>query len=369
MPPTTDAQPAAPSPAAEPLAALPVSPVRERISALHGEELTHYQTTGELPEDKSTPTADPSPAIEPTQAAGPSPDAENGPESASGKDEHQEHVPVNESDQQRLRREANKKRWDDLIEERGQLKAKVEIYEKQLAAGTAPKTPIDNPEKPAVSADALPDLDDYLENSKTAKQWQQDFAAAVLTKANAAMDARLNQQTAQTRTESGWQQQLNAGEAAHGKEFRKIAFEAPFSSIGLEQVQLHPQGAAIAYYLGLPENAEEAKELMADTGIDGLDLAALYKAAQHDPKIYARVLEMRGAVKARFQAIAKTLNSKAPADTKPVTSGKLPPSSTVQVPSKGTAVGDPIDDALKRKDTRSYIQLMNDQERRELKNR
>lgn len=358
-----DAQPAASSPApSENLTALPVSPVRERISALQGEDLTHYRNTGELPEDK-TPAAASSPALDtPTQTPDPSSDAVKPPDSAPD-DDPQEPI----SERSKRREEKNKLRFDALTASNGQLKAELELVKKQLAEGTAPKTPTTE----TLKADALtkpPRLKDFPDTPAGVEQWEEATLKWQSEEIERRIEARLNRERATTetaRTNESWSSQLKASESAH-PDFAEIADKAPLSAVGIEILKAHPQGTEILYFLGRTENAEEAMRILQDTDIDGLSYAELRKA-QNQPAIKARTLTALGIARAELNAIGRSLKA-APPKKEPVTSGKLPPSSTVTVPAKGTSIGDPIAEALARKDG-SYIKLMNEQERRELKNR
>ena len=367
-----DAQPAASSPApvvetAVP-ANLPVSSVRERISSLAGDDLAHYRATGEFPEDK-TPAAEPSPAPETTQATDSSSEATKGPEVATGEDD-QEPTPVNESEKAKKARIRNAARWDEVIEERGRLKAENEILRKQLAEGTAPKTSTVEAAKPGEIE--TPDLDDYLEQGKTTKEWQKDYAKAVRAQAKADAEAIVEsaftrEKTVTQNAKAGetFQSRVNAAKAVHA-DYDAVVAKAIYSPAMLDAMRSNEQFAEILYQLGMPEHVAEATRIAKLTDIDGLDYKALSEASKTNPVVRDRIHRAIGRAESEIERFAEKLT--APPEKPRTASGKFAPSSTVQVPAKGTAVGDPIAEALARKDTRTYIRLMREAETRELKN-
>ncbi len=140
----------------------------ERVKALRGTERAHYDLTGELPQ-ASTPAPPAESPTAPDVPAESSPDAEKGPDAAPGTTTT-EHT---ETDKSRKARERNAARWDELIEERGRLKAENELLRKQTAPGAAPKAPaVEAPTMPS-GAPRLKDYDKFGEEA--VPRWETDL--------------------------------------------------------------------------------------------------------------------------------------------------------------------------------------------------
>lgn len=358
MYPVIDAVPAASSPATE-----NANPLRQQLNALDSSARDHFRKTGELPESLTTP-ADSSPATE-TQAQSADPpsdeNAENTSDSAPG-GEPQEPTKDQKQSNRDWRKEVLKVK-DEQIE-----LLKSQLAESRKSAPAAPK--VEAPKPSTAESSELPDLDDYLAQGKTAKQWQADYGKEAIKlavkQAEALIDSRFarEQTSAQAAEKSKlWTASKEAATKKY-KDFEAVADRAPVNPVLVEALRGHAQPAEILYFLGNPANAEEAKRIFADTDIDGLDHETL-KKAQSNPAISARTNTALGIARAEFNAIARSL-LKAPSKEKTVdsVSGGPRPSSEVTVPGKGVPVGNSIEDAIKRGDTRAYRELMNAEDRK-----
>lgn len=365
-----DAQPAASSTAvpAPSSVTLPVNPIRERVNALSSGDREHYRNTGEFPEDKLTQTADPSPAPETTQSTGPSPDAENGPDAASGEDQS-EPAPIAGKPR---RNEKNEQRFELLTSHNAELKARVALLEKTLAEGTAPKTP--SVETPKPDGLKKPRLSDYPGTPEGIAKYEDDQEAYF----DAKNEARFNREKNAQQTEKAnqtWGDRVKAAEAKHpvntekpdGRDYQSVISKLKVTPVMNQEILAHENGAELSYWLGLPENADEMADFIKRTHVGGMSGEQLQSACAKNPAIRDQALIALGVAKAELDRINRSLN-KAPTTPEPKDriGGRHRPSSEVQVPARGTAIGDPIEDALKRRDTKTYIKLMNEKERREL---
>ncbi len=297
---------AAPSPA-------PVEPIAAAFDqdALSKVERQKLAAKGQLP--KRIETAKPAesqPAAEPSEAK-----AETAPESDNGDEE------------EILTPEARKKSNRDWRKE--VVKAKDEqiaFLKEQLAAKSASAPTPKETEAPKTGEITIPDLDDYLAEGKTAKQWQADYAKAVRAQAKADAE-ELFESKSKTST-------LASRIRDAKKEFKDfdalvLKGDAPASTAMIAAIQSREDGMKIAYYLA--QNPTEAERLSKLTTAQG-------------PKSEARVdiefdliSEKLAAPPAEPPApkpVAKTLTS-APAPARPASGG-------------GTAQADPLIAAFER---------------------
>ncbi len=301
-------------------------------------DVTHWEKTGEYQAPESTKPAESSPA-KPTIAE-PSPAASKGPDDAPGKDD----VEPKPEDPRNLRSQLKR------------ANARAEQLERELAESRrpAPETRKEETVSPATAATKAPRLKDYAGTEEGVEQWQAATEAYYVKLAEDRIEARFGRERTQAevwKIAESWDSQVKAATAdtVNFKDFETIADDAVISAAGLEIIKSHPHGAAVLYYLGLPENAELANSIFADTDIDGLDYAALVKA-QANPQIKARTLQALGYARAKFNDIAASLSKKAPTTETPlkeVIRAKPRPSAEAGRGGTGSVSGDPLTQAYK----------------------
>jgi hypothetical protein len=333
----------------------------ERTSALTGKARDHWKLTGDLdaaealiekPEVKTT-TADSSPA-----------DADETSDSAPETVDPEE-TPKPESEKAKARREKNERRWTELFEERGRMKAQIEALEQQLVARTTSKTdektpPVqakDHSQDNAAKRPVRPRLDQF----STVEQYEAAMDSYE-TAVDAYNDRKAEERSASERherersvRESGWSQQVEQAKAKY-KDFDQVAFskDTPASESMISALKSHREGAEIAYHLG--KHPEIAQALAQATHLP--DLAALQRS---NPVQAAYLVGKAEAIVAQeFDRIAKMLSGKPPSEKKETPLPPKPTSEVAVVPKGKTFANDEEMLAhLAKHNFAAYKELMN----------
>lgn len=336
-----DAQPAAPSPA--PAIAAPPSVIPDTSHATDMDDMDPKERSkaifdGRFPK-RIEKTAKPAESPAATNPAAESPKKDASAETAPDSGHGDEDEPANETPAER------RKRNRGLREELLRANERIKVYESQLAESrkSAPAAAKEDPKPQAVAEsvnESLPDLDEYLESGKSAKQWQLDYGKAVREQARkdaqSIVEERFGKYSAeQKQTEAAKSIETRVKEAkVKYSDFEALVLKpespVPASDVMIRDIQSRQDGMDIAYYLAKhPELSAKLAKL----------------TAAGDAKSEARI-------EIEFDRIAEDIKAppaaqaEAPAPKK-LTSAPTPPK---PVSGSGAATGDPLKKAYAEKD-------------------
>lgn len=245
-------------------------------------------------------------------------------------------------DEETLSPAERKKRNRGLRAELVRANERAKVLEEQLAASrkSAPAAPKEEVKPAAASNDSLPDLDEYIEAGKTAKQWQIDYAKAVRAQAKKDAQELLSQQREQQQKESK-ESTLQGRIKDAKKEFKDfedlvLNGDTPASDAMIAAMQSREDGMKIAYYLAT--HREESERLFK-------------LSSAKSPKSEARI-------DIEFDAIAEKLANPPPEPRpKTLTNAPAPPR---PAGGNGAATADPLEAAIKAKDWKKMNQIMDE---------
>lgn len=347
----------------------------ERINALHGKAKDHYRMTGDVDaaEKLMTPKASSEEASsEETQpAAAEAAETEAAPGTAKP-----EQQPTTRTKQDRNFREVTK-RADAAERENIALKARLDVYERERAANR-PSAPVTTKTeaKPVASDDPRPEFpdinnfDDPKDFNKAVKDWQKADSEWV----DRRLDNRFNgekQKSEAQQFNQKWTSQIDDARKVH-KDYDQVVFNGnvPLSYATMTAIQSMPDGALRSY--AVAKNLELATRIAELTFIEGEEKyespAEFLKWVKSDPDramLYGEKLALAKAELAKLSVSTKAAPQ--PKPLKEVIRSTPKPSAEVNTEVEAAPVLDPIAQALKNKDFKTYKRLMNEKELRERK--
>ena len=334
-------------------APVPVQPTyMQRVLSLKGPERAHYDLTGELPNEVETEAKPATPPVADEVPEESSPKATKGPDLASGDEDPEQLTPAQ-------RRANNRNLRNELIKANAEKELlKTQLAESRRSAPTVETPKVEAPKLPT----GYPLLKDFTGDDALDK-WQEAVIRYNESRHNSAVTEAVTKAMDQFELKqraANWEGRLKAAKSEF-KDFDAVALsdKNPISFTGIRVLQAREDFGKIAYYLG--QHPEEAKRIADATTFENDD------KLNADPIKRAKA-EAR--LEAEYDSIARLLATAPTKKTSSVETTDLPrPSSEVNLPGKATVAGDPIAQALKNKDFKTYSRLKNEEEAKEIKAR